>query len=101
MCKNWDTTGTCKFGDRCSFAHGNHELKGKSHLHSNYKTKPCKKYFLKGYCSYGHRCQYLHRELLRRPEFRDFAAKVYADKKLILPPIQLKITEDEAALVRF
>jgi len=56
MCKNWDTTGTCKFGDRCSFAHGGNELKGKMHLHSNYKTKPCKKYFLKGYCSYGHRC---------------------------------------------
>jgi len=29
MCKNWDTTGSCKFGDRCSFAHGPHELKGK------------------------------------------------------------------------
>lgn len=26
MCKNFRETGTCKYGDRCLFAHGDHEL---------------------------------------------------------------------------
>lgn len=26
MCKNFKETGSCKYGDRCLFAHGDHEL---------------------------------------------------------------------------
>lgn len=26
MCKNWKEKGTCKYNDRCLFAHGDHEL---------------------------------------------------------------------------
>lgn len=26
MCKNWREKGTCKYGDRCLFAHGEVEL---------------------------------------------------------------------------
>ena len=26
MCKNFKETGSCKYGDRCMFAHGDHEL---------------------------------------------------------------------------
>ena len=26
MCKNFKETGNCKYGDRCLFAHGDHEL---------------------------------------------------------------------------
>ena len=26
MCKNFREKGTCKYGDRCLFAHGDHEL---------------------------------------------------------------------------
>lgn len=26
MCKNFKEKGTCKYGDRCLFAHGDHEL---------------------------------------------------------------------------
>ena len=26
MCKNFRETGSCKYGDRCLFAHGDHEL---------------------------------------------------------------------------
>ena len=26
MCKNFRETGACKYGDRCLFAHGDHEL---------------------------------------------------------------------------
>jgi hypothetical protein len=64
MCKNWELRGTCKFGDKCCFAHGRHELKGKALTHVKYKTKPCKQYHQSGYCPYGQRCQYLHKEAL-------------------------------------
>ena len=30
MCKNWKEKGTCKYGDKCLFAHGEQELSRKS-----------------------------------------------------------------------
>jgi hypothetical protein len=65
LCKNWELRGYCKFGDKCCFAHGRHELKCKSLTHTKYKTKPCKQYYQTGYCPYGQRCQYLHKEALQ------------------------------------
>eukprot|EP01017_Pseudomicrothorax_dubius_P016967 TRINITY_DN1921_c0_g1_i3.p1 TRINITY_DN1921_c0_g1~~TRINITY_DN1921_c0_g1_i3.p1 ORF type:complete len:176 (-),score=10.04 TRINITY_DN1921_c0_g1_i3:53-580(-) len=62
LCKNWQLKGSCKFEDKCSFAHGMHELKDKIHLHSNYKTKKCKQFHTQGHCFYGYRCQYRHLE---------------------------------------
>jgi len=64
MCKNWELRGTCKFGDKCCFAHGRKELKAKVLTHVKYKTKPCKQYHQTGNCPYGQRCQYLHKEAL-------------------------------------
>jgi hypothetical protein len=29
-CKNWETTGTCKYGSVCTFAHGDNELRTKT-----------------------------------------------------------------------
>ena len=60
VCRNWEN-GFCEFGDRCAFAHGYEELRQKTHLASNYKTKPCKQFFELGYCMYGPRCQFKHR----------------------------------------
>ncbi|KRX04405.1 hypothetical protein PPERSA_05666 [Pseudocohnilembus persalinus] len=85
LCKNWETVGSCKFGDKCSFAHGLDQLKEKNHLHSNYKTKPCKKYFQNGFCSYGNRCQYLHHDLLYIPHYKEYAENIYQSKDLYLP----------------
>jgi hypothetical protein len=65
LCKNWELRKTCKFGDKCCFAHGKHELKNKTVIHMKYKTKPCKQYHQTGYCPYGQRCQYLHKEAVQ------------------------------------
>jgi len=65
LCKNWELRGHCKFGDKCCFAHGKHELKNKTLIHTKYKTKPCKQYHQTGYCPYGQRCQYLHKEAIQ------------------------------------
>lgn len=62
-CKNWQTGNmTCKYGDRCSFAHGAVELKTRTDTHRNYKTKLCKRFHKDLYCPYGQRCQFLHDE---------------------------------------
>ena len=50
----------CKYGSECTFAHGEHELEVKRHVHDNYRTKECKNFFNKGYCTYGERCQFYH-----------------------------------------
>jgi len=65
LCKNWELNKVCKFGDKCCFAHGKHELKNKTVIHNKYKTKPCKQYHQSGYCPYGQRCQYLHKEAVQ------------------------------------
>jgi len=65
LCKNWELRGNCKFGDKCCFAHGRHELKSKTVTHDKYKTKPCKQYHQSSYCPYGQRCQYLHKEAVQ------------------------------------
>jgi hypothetical protein len=60
MCRNWELFGKCKFQDKCSFAHGEHELCKKTHLPTNYKTKTCIQFHTTAYCPYGSRCQFLH-----------------------------------------
>ncbi|CAG9319204.1 unnamed protein product [Blepharisma stoltei] len=61
MCRNWEN-GKCEFGDSCAFAHGIHELREKTTLPNNYRTKKCKQFYELGYCLYGTRCQFKHRE---------------------------------------
>ena len=62
MCRNFESTGRCKFGNKCSFAHGKDELLNKKHINLHYKSKRCNKFFDNGFCEYGSRCQYLHKE---------------------------------------
>lgn len=41
MCKNFREKGTCKYGDKCLFAHGDHELTRRgSPSGDDSKTKP-------------------------------------------------------------
>ena len=60
MCRNWELTGECRFGENCAFAHGDEELQKKKHVPSKYKTKLCKQYHDNLYCPYGLRCQFVH-----------------------------------------
>lgn len=53
MCKNFELQGTCRWGDGCSYAHGLHELREKTHLNTNYRSKICKLYHRQGGCPYG------------------------------------------------
>jgi hypothetical protein len=64
LCKNWELFGDCFFKDKCSFAHGEYELRNKILVKNDenikYKTKPCRSFIEKGYCAFGNRCQYTH-----------------------------------------
>ncbi|CAD8052920.1 unnamed protein product [Paramecium sonneborni] len=95
LCKNYQALGYCKFGNECSFAHGQEELQPKIHLHQKYKTKACIRYFNDGFCPYGIRCQYLHNEIINRQEFEIYLISCYK-KYGMKPPISqkfLKTTE--------
>lgn len=59
LCRNWED-GICPFSEKCTFAHGDSELRDKTHLSARYKTKQCRQFFSLGFCSYGHRCQFIH-----------------------------------------
>lgn len=62
MCRNWEMTGKCKWQDKCSFAHGRHELTKKTHMPKNFKSKTCEQFHdhAIGSCTFGNRCQFLH-----------------------------------------
>ncbi|TNV79025.1 hypothetical protein FGO68_gene13805 [Halteria grandinella] len=60
ICKFWEQTGYCQYGDTCSFAHGLSQLIIKTDVPEKYKTKVCKKFHRDLYCPYGIRCQFIH-----------------------------------------
>jgi len=59
MCRPFQENGTCKYGDKCQFAHGNLELRTVSR-HPKYKTDLCRTYHSVGFCPYGPRCHFVH-----------------------------------------
>eukprot|EP01001_Neometanema_parovale_P007305 NODE_3615_length_1188_cov_90.530516_g3434_i0.p1 GENE.NODE_3615_length_1188_cov_90.530516_g3434_i0~~NODE_3615_length_1188_cov_90.530516_g3434_i0.p1 ORF type:complete len:289 (-),score=66.67 NODE_3615_length_1188_cov_90.530516_g3434_i0:252-1118(-) len=66
MCRNF-AAGNCTFGERCTFAHGEHELSaggggmGGMGGGGDRKSKLCRN-FSAGNCTYGERCTFAHGE---------------------------------------
>ncbi|KAI5699376.1 hypothetical protein M8J76_007514 [Diaphorina citri] len=61
LCRPFKEKGECKYGNKCQFAHGAHELRC-TLRHPKYKTEPCHKFHTTGFCNYGPRCTYIHNE---------------------------------------
>lgn len=61
LCRGFQESGTCKYGSKCQFAHGEAELRG-LYRHPKYKTEPCRTFYNFGYCPYGSRCHFIHEE---------------------------------------
>lgn len=61
LCRGFQETGSCKYGNKCQFAHGEAELRG-LFRHPKYKTEPCRTFYNFGYCPYGSRCHFIHEE---------------------------------------
>ena len=61
LCHVFETTGSCKYGLRCRFAHGRSEMRPVAR-HPKYKTQRCKTFKEMGHCPYGPRCKFVHEE---------------------------------------
>ncbi|XP_076874230.1 mRNA decay activator protein ZFP36L1b [Brachyhypopomus gauderio] len=59
LCRPFEEDGFCKYGDKCQFAHGHHELRSLSR-HPKYKTELCRTFHTAGFCPYGPRCHFIH-----------------------------------------
>ena len=59
LCRPFEESGKCKYGEKCQFAHGKHELR---HMvrHPKYKTELCRTYHSTALCKYGTRCHFIH-----------------------------------------
>lgn len=60
LCRSFQETGTCPYGNHCQFAHGSDQLRPVLR-HRKFKTEKCRN-FLNGYCPYGNRCCFVHDE---------------------------------------
>ncbi|XP_045137986.1 uncharacterized protein LOC123520121 [Portunus trituberculatus] len=59
LCRSFEESGDCRFGQACTFAHGLRELRAVLR-HPRYKTDLCRTYHGAGYCQYGARCHFIH-----------------------------------------
>jgi len=59
LCRSWVESAMCKYGTKCQFAHGKHELRPVIR-HPKYKTEICKTFHTNGTCPYGKRCRFVH-----------------------------------------
>jgi uncharacterized membrane protein YgcG len=60
LCRSYvATAGFCRYGAKCQFAHGAHELRP-VRRHPRYKTKHCRNWSTLGACPYGIRCRFIH-----------------------------------------
>ena len=60
LCRNW-VEGTCEFGNKCTFAHGEVELKRAASPLAVEKSTTCPSYKQKGYCINGTTCKFTHK----------------------------------------
>lgn len=60
LCKSFEETKFCTYGNKCRFAHGKKELFQKTDNIANYKKNECKSFFKDNYCNYGSRCLFKH-----------------------------------------
>jgi len=59
LCRTYEENGTCRYGDKCQFAHGAAELRTVVR-HPKYKTDLCRTFHTIGFCPYGSRCHFIH-----------------------------------------
>lgn len=59
LCRSWEETGSCRYGNKCQFAHGQNELRPIAR-HPKYKTEICRTFATNGTCPYGTRCRFIH-----------------------------------------
>ncbi|XP_072293690.1 mRNA decay activator protein ZFP36L2 [Eucyclogobius newberryi] len=103
LCRPFEENGSCKYGEKCQFAHGYHELRSLSR-HPKYKTEPCRTFHTIGFCPYGPRCHFIHNADERRPSPAGNANAPSSEPRCgygqrdMLPPQQLFTQRDRPKL---
>ena len=59
MCKQYQLYKSCRYDNKCQYAHGEAELRS-INRHPKYKTEECRTYHSTGFCPYGSRCHFVH-----------------------------------------
>lgn len=59
LCVSFIKMGVCPYGNKCQFAHGDHDLK-RVERPANWRSKPCANWAKFGLCRYGKRCCFKH-----------------------------------------
>ena len=68
ICRSFEESGQCKYGEKCQFAHGQDEIR-QTNRHPKYKTQMCRTFHSYGFCPYGPRCHFIHNEDAETLEF--------------------------------
>jgi len=85
LCRQFEEHGSCRYGDKCQFAHGAVELRTLVR-HPKYKTEMCRTFHTTGFCPYGLRCHFIHNDDERR---LDSAARCPPSPPLAAEPLLL------------
>ncbi|GJN88019.1 hypothetical protein Rhopal_000975-T1 [Rhodotorula paludigena] len=59
LCRSWEERHSCRYGVKCQFAHGVHELRNIAR-HPKFKSEICRTFWQQGSCPYGQRCCFIH-----------------------------------------
>lgn len=62
LCRQFSEGGTCRYGDKCQFAHGPGDRRSVAR-HPKYKTTLCRTFHSSGFCPYGTRCHFVHGQI--------------------------------------
>lgn len=65
LCVKFTSTGFCRYGNKCRFAHGKDQLFNKSSYHPKYRKTDCLTFHTVGFCNYGQRCHFRHNENIK------------------------------------
>lgn len=87
LCRTFDENGTCRYGDKCQFAHGAAELRTVAR-HPKYKTDLCRTFHTTGFCPYGSRCHFIHSLHERHVPVQPSVLPIQAANLLLPPSVQ-------------
>lgn len=92
LCRCFEESGHCKYGDKCQFAHGKQELRSLSR-HPKYKTELCRTFHTVGFCPYGPRCHFVHEDLSQLHQMNDKNTGSYPPSPNQSPPAGTQVSQ--------
>lgn len=93
LCRSFEEFGTCRYGNKCQFAHSLDELRPVQR-HPKYKTEVCRTFATTGTCPYGTRCRFIHQSAtLAQLRTAKAGVSVPMSEKVTLPTANMQQLE--------